>query len=90
MKRAELRDVALERADHRCEFPTCNNTSLEMAHLKGSGMGGSKFRDVPENVAMLCHLHHDWLDGRITANVRRFENEILLRAALGRPWAGRR
>ena len=90
MKRTELRALAMERAGGRCEFPTCNNTGLEMAHLKGSGMGGSKFRDVPENVTMLCTLHHDLLDGRITANVRRFEMEILYRAVLGRQWPGRR
>jgi hypothetical protein len=61
---------------------------LEMAHLKGKQMGGSKYRNVPENVAMLCQHHHNWLDGRTTEQ-RRFDNEQALRAALGRQWAGR-
>ena len=91
MKRSDLRMLALERADGRCEFPTCALAGrLEMAHLRGSGAGGSKYRDVLENVAMLCVFHHDWLDCRSTPNMRRFENEILLREVLDRPWPGRR
>jgi hypothetical protein len=80
------------RAGGVCEFPGCSarRHDLEMAHLKGSGMGGSKYRDVIENVAMLCREHHGWLDGTPTPNMRRFDNEQVLRAALGREWAGRR
>jgi len=79
----------MERAGHQCEFPECNLSGLgylEMAHLKASGMGGSKHRDTLENVAILCKVHHDWLDGRITPNSRRFDNEQVLRTALDRPW----
>ena len=91
MKRSDLWNTANDRAGGRCEFPDCTLIGkVEMAHLAASGMGGSKYRDVPENVAMLCVLHHDWLDGRIVANARRFENEQLLRYALGRPWHSRR
>ena len=79
------------RAGHRCEFPDCEMPlPLEMAHLKGSGMGGSKHRDVLNNVAMLCRHHHGWLDGALLANGRRFENEQLMRAYLVRPWTERR
>ena len=90
--RSELREAALERAGGRCEFPTCTyqRPRLQMAHLLASGMGGSKFRDVLDNVAMLCEMHHDWLDGRITANGRRFENEAIIRAVLNREWEDRR
>ncbi len=81
----------MERAGGRCEFPRCTMPgALQMAHLVGSGMGGSKYRDTLENLAALCPHHHDWLDGRLLANGRRFENEQVLRAALDREWAGRR
>jgi hypothetical protein len=60
-----------------------------MAHLLGLQAGGSKYRDVIENVAMLCQPHHDWLDGRTVA-YRRFDNEMVLRGALDREWEGRR
>jgi len=94
--RSKLREAAMIRASHRCEFPPqwvggkwvpCNMPQpLEMAHLKGSGMGGSQHRDVLNNVIMLCRYHHDWLDGRHLANGRRLENEIVLRAWKDRPW----
>ncbi len=90
--RSELRDAAMERAGGRCEFPLCNypRPKLELAHLKGSGMGGSKYRDDFANVAVLCQSHHGWLDCRDTPNMRRFENEAILRAVLDRPWNERR
>ena len=91
MNRIELRILAMERAGFQCEFPGCALTGrLEMAHLKGSGAGGSRYRDVPENVAILCQHHHDWLDGRKMPNMRRFENEAALRAILHREWPDRR
>ena len=91
--RKELRDAAMERAGGRCEFPGCSTPrpKLEMAHLLGSQMGGSKYRDVIDNVAMLCaQVHHPWLDGGIIPNARRFENEQVLRAVLDREWIERR
>jgi len=91
MTRSELRTAALERASNRCEWPDCALPGpLEMAHLAASGMGGSKYRDTISNVTILCKTHHDWLDGRLLPNSRRFENEDLLRAWLHREWAGRR
>ena len=93
MTRSELRAEAMERAGGVCEFPGCDRTDLEMAHLKGSGMGGSKYRDTIDNVAMLCSSgvgHHQWLDGGFTPNSRRFDNEMILREVLHREWAGRR
>ena len=90
--RSVLREQAMERAGGRCEFPDCRlpRPRLEMAHLRGSGMGGSKYRDDFANTVMLCSPHHDWLDCRSTPNMRRFENEAVLRAAIGRPWTDRR
>ncbi len=89
--RSELRTEAMERAGHMCEFPACNWTrSLEMAHLKGSGAGGSKYRDNLDNVTMLCKPHHEWLDGAPIIRMKRFDNEMVLRVALDRHWEGRR
>ena len=92
MTAGELREQALERAGGRCEFPDCDlpRPRLELAHLHAKQMGGSKFRDVLDNVAILCTFHHDWLDGRLMPNGRRFENEAVLRWALIRHWEGRR
>ncbi len=90
---SDLRDAALERAGGRCEFPACSTPRprLEMAHLLGKQMGGSKYRNVLDNVAMLCgQVHHPWLDGGIITNARRFENEQILRAVLDRQWNERR
>ena len=84
----------MERAEGRCEWPDCALPGpLEMAHLAASGMGGSKYRDTIDNVAMLCSSgagHHQWLDGGFTPNSRRFDNEMILREVLHREWAGRR
>ena len=94
MKDAEMRAVVFDRAGHRCEFPNCrlpvsSVNPLELAHLKGKQMGGSKHRNDPDNGACLCLHHHGWLDGR-TMEMRRLDNEDVLRAALGRMWVGRR
>ena len=94
-KRSDLRKAALIRAGWKCEwlYPEGDRCmmpgKLEMAHLKGSGSGGSKYRDVLDNVAILCTYHHDWLDGRLHGG-RRFDNEEILRVVLGRPWPERR
>jgi predicted restriction endonuclease len=91
MKRRDLRTFALERANYTCEFPTCRWTGdLEMAHLKGSGAGGSRYRDHEDNVIMLCKEHHGWLDGTPIPNMRRFDNEMVLREATDRWWEERR
>ena len=69
--RSLLREAALERAEGRCEFPGCTTKrpKLEMAHLLGSQMGGSKYRDDMDNVAMLCAQRcHDVLDSRVSWN----------------------
>jgi DNA-binding helix-hairpin-helix protein with protein kinase domain len=87
-RRRVLWEQAMERAGFQCEFPDCNQSVLQMAHLLGSQMGGSKYRDHIDNVAMLCVEHHDWLDGRLHHG-RRGANEQVLRAALHRTWLER-
>jgi len=65
--RSELRQSAMERAEGRCEYPTCQQHSrLEMAHIWPSGMGGDPkgARDDLGNVWMLCKPCHDHFDGR--------------------------
>ena len=88
----ETYDAAMERAGYVCEFPGCTfvRLRLEVAHLLGKQAGGSKYRDVLENLIVLCTAHHDLLDGRMMPNGRRFEMEMLFRAAVGRHWKERR
>ena len=88
----DLYEAVMERAAGRCEIPSCtiNRPRLEVAHLHGKQMGGSKYRDVIDNLAALCQMHHDLLDGRLMPNGRRFEMEMLYRDAIGRPWKDRR
>ena len=88
----QLRALAEERARGRCEWPACDldhRWPLELAHLKGKQMGGSRYRDNPDNVALLCKYHHDWLDGRLMGG-RREVNEDAVRKMLGREWKDRR
>ena len=62
----KMREIALIRANNNCEWPKCVNTKdpLEMAHVHGIGMGGSKTRKYDiNNVAMLCRMHHRLYDG---------------------------
>ncbi len=61
-----MREVALKRANYACEWAYCtDNKWLELAHIQGIGMGGSKKRKFNmNNVAILCKWHHDIYDGR--------------------------
>lgn len=64
MNRSDLRAEALER-DGGCVWPQCTGTEpLEMAHIRGIGMGGRPSADTLDNVAILCRFHHALLDGR--------------------------
>jgi hypothetical protein len=51
-------------------------------------MGGRESADTISNVAMLCRVHHDLLDGRTHAGLRR-ELGILLTAWVGEHRRGR-
>jgi hypothetical protein len=87
-----LRDAAMMR-DGGCCWPGCRlprtdawgyeNNPLEMAHLTHRGMGGSKYANRLENVAMLCKTHHDALDGRTALGTLRFELNEMLRFVVG-------
>ena len=72
------------RADYKCEWADCTNTEwLEMAHILGIGMGGRNKQEKfdPENVAILCKLHHDIYDGR-TISMAKKEYRALLKGYL--------
>ena len=79
-KLQEMRLIALDRANHRCEWPECINYDqrLELAHLKDIGMGGNPTRKYDiDNVAMLCKLHHDIYDGRTISYSKREHRQLL-------------
>jgi predicted restriction endonuclease len=82
---SNLRLLALDRADHKCEWPLCNNfdKKLEMAHITGIGMGGRNKKDKFDinNVVILCKLHHDIYDGR-TISLAKKEYRQLLKSYL--------
>jgi hypothetical protein len=41
-----------------CEV--CNNKAVDIHHIQPRGMGGSKFRDTPDNLIALCRpCHHE-------------------------------
>jgi len=54
-----------------------------MAHILGVGMGGRNKQEKfdPENVAILCKLHHDIYDGR-TISMAKKEYRALLKGYL--------
>jgi hypothetical protein len=58
-----LREQVYERNQHTCEGEQCNRYlmfwEMELHHVYGRGMGGSKRDDVPEKVQGLCRDCHD-------------------------------
>jgi len=85
---SELREKALKRAKHKCEWPNCNSKKwLEMAHLRAKGMGGRdrNISDDPMNVCILCKEHHDIFDGRQQRNTK-YEYTELLKGFLVLQW----
>lgn len=81
--RSNLRAALIDLVGAACEWPECPDTGDEMAHLRGIGMGGRPSADTLDNVAWLCHFHHDLLDGR-TPHDRRYWEATLLAAYLKR------
>lgn len=75
---APLRNEAMERAGHMCEWPGCGmRQNLQMAHLVHRGMGGSPKANVLANVCILCDYHHDILDGRSVKGRRNAVQRLL-------------
>ena len=74
-----LREEALKRAGGRCEWAYCNdNKWLELAHIKGIGMGGNKRRKYDiDNVCILCKWHHDIYDGRQSSGAKVAYRDLL-------------
>ena len=79
-----LRAVLVSVAAGQCEWPYCDQPGEVMSHLHHRGMGGSEKANVLSNVALLCDLHDDVLDGRTDLGVLRFELNWTLSAHLQR------
>ena len=78
--RSELREAALERAGHQCEWPgDHHDRRLELAHLVQRSQGGD---DTLVNTVILCGHHHDVLDNRASLKGRRQSIMQLLDAYL--------
>ena len=42
-----------------CEIPDCGQVAVDIHHIEPRGMGGSKNKDVNENLIALCRPSHD-------------------------------
>lgn len=67
----ELREQARRRNGDHCEWSHCGAYGEQLAHLHHRGMGGSELANRLNNVMWLCQMHHDLLDGRQHAGLRR-------------------
>jgi len=59
-----------------CTNPKCNKRAVSVHHIDKRGMGGSKRKDLIENLAALCMKDHEKAD-----NDKKF-NEIIRTAHL--------
>lgn len=41
-----------------CEIPGCGQRAVDVHHIDCRGMGGTKSKDVIENLMALCRNHH--------------------------------
>ncbi len=41
-----------------CEIQPCG-VGVDIHHIEARGMGGSKTKDVPENLMAMCRKHHE-------------------------------
>ena len=72
MSRTELRSQVEDVDGLRCCWPGCESAKwIQMAHLRGIGMGGRKSADELSNVCLLCEYHHNLLDGRTHQGLRK-------------------
>lgn len=73
-----IRQQIRQRSQGRCEWPLCLSPAVQVAHIRGKGLGGNPdgSRDVVSNLAHLCLFHHDMLDGR--RRMKLWEVESLL------------
>lgn len=43
-----------------CEIPNCGKEAVDVCHIDARGMGGSKTKDIIENLMGKCRKHHDY------------------------------
>jgi len=60
---SELRARIFDFAHGICEWTACGERATELAHLTSKGAGGSKHRDIEENVFAACPAHARISDG---------------------------
>lgn len=79
-RRRMLREAVVHVSKGRCEWANCNDIGTDMAHITASGMGGARTKDTLNNVAFLCHYHHDVLDFRMSVSQRQHALTEIVRA----------
>lgn len=55
--RQRLRAGVWEMTGGRCEWPGCDRSATELAHIHPRGMGHTGYRDTFDNVMAACDLH---------------------------------
>ena len=63
--KAELRRRLAEEQGPICAMPDCHQPWTDMAHIRGSGMGGTPSSYVIDNLVGLCHRDHMVFDGHL-------------------------
>ena len=78
-RRKLLREAVVLESKGICEWAECSSAGTDMAHINAAGMGGAISNDTLDNVAYLCHFHHDVLDFRMSMKQRSFALQQLVR-----------
>ena len=79
-RRRMLREAVVVESKGICEWANCTSRGTDMAHITAAGMGGAISKDTLDNVAFLCHHHHDCLDFRMSAKQRQYAITEIVRA----------
>ena len=80
LRRKLLREAVGVASKGICEWAACSSRGTDMAHIKAAGMGGAISHDTLDNVAFLCHFHHDVLDFRMSMKQRSYALQQIVRA----------
>ena len=54
-----------------CEI--CGAVAVDIHHIDPKGMGGSKIKDIPENLIAVCRKHHLQAHGQIQPKISKEE-----------------
>ena len=87
-------EAVAKRSGGQCELPGCNRQDwrgLQFMHFQHHKMGGqngemAQFIHDPRNMALVCAVVHDIVDGRVKSNEATFMRQILEKIANHESW----